>query len=417
MNGVRIDMLLKLYLSVIGYLVVKVRGKNTERFLNLCVNKHLYIRDLKYEEDGIRFTIPVKDFRKIKPLLKKTKSKVHILERHGVPFFIHKYRHRKTFVISFLLACFLVYLSTLYIWDINVTGADAYTNIQMIHDIKANYITLGTLKKDVDCFEMEKALRKDYDKVGWISCDINGTQFNVTITETITTDKLEKTGEPCDIVAIHDCTIEEIITRSGTPLVKSGDSVKKGDILISGIVPIMGDFDVLMDTSYVESDGDIYGVMEINYHDEFELNTYEKIYTGEEKNQYKITFFDQSLKLPGTKIKYKNYDKVTEEKKLKLGKTFYLPVSLNHIHIREYSVAMKKLTQEEAYEKAEKRLDAYISGLTEKKVEILENNVTIEVSDDICTAAGTILVVEPIGIKAPVDQSIIQNEETTDVME
>ena len=38
------------------------------------------------------------------------------------------------------------------------------------------------------------------------------------------------------------CVIKEIITRSGTPMVKPGDVVRKGDILVSGIIEVMDDF-------------------------------------------------------------------------------------------------------------------------------------------------------------------------------
>lgn len=404
-------MLLKLYLFLTGYVTVMVKSGNIERFLNLCVNKSLYIRELKMKDGGIVFSIPVRDFRKIKILLQKTKSKVHILERHGVPFFIHRYRHRKTFVVSAVLACTLVYLSTLYIWDINVTGADQYTAQQMIRDIKEKYLTLGTKRKDVDCFEMEKKLRKDYDKIGWISCDIKGTQFNVIITETVSTDKIEKTGEPCDIIAIRDCTIGEIITRSGIPVVKSGDTVKKGDTLISGIVPIMGDYDALMDISYVESDGDIYGITTIPYEDSFPLHTYDKTYTGKETKKYSLFVMDACLRLPSGKKRYENYDTVTEETKLKLGRTFYLPVIFEAKVLKEYKVSPKTYSDAEAEKLAEKRLNAYIDTLKEKKVEILENNVTIEIRDGTCTASGTLTVSEPVGIRGPIDQSLAPKEE------
>ena len=44
----------------------------------------------------------------------------------------------------------------------------------------------------------------------------------------------DETQDAMDLVAAKDGTITEIITRNGVPLVKAGDSVKKGQILVSG---------------------------------------------------------------------------------------------------------------------------------------------------------------------------------------
>ena len=59
------------------------------------------------------------------------------------------------------------------------------------------------------------------------------------------------------------------------------------------------------------------------------------------------------------------------------------------------------------------KLNSYIDELNKKGVEILENNVKIEVSDDICEAKGTIVTKEQIGI--PADITIInQGEDESD---
>ena len=60
--------------------------------------------------------------------------------------------------------------------------------------------------------------------------------------------------EPCNIIASQDCTITEIVTASGTPVVKAGDDVKKGDILISGAVYLYDDNNEVLDTNYVSAE-------------------------------------------------------------------------------------------------------------------------------------------------------------------
>jgi DNA-directed RNA polymerase subunit beta len=56
----------------------------------------------------------------------------------------------------------------------------------------------------------------------------------VEITETLNVFTDTSMKEPCNVIASQDCTIAEIVTASGTPVVKAGDDVKKGDILTEG---------------------------------------------------------------------------------------------------------------------------------------------------------------------------------------
>ncbi len=402
-------MIISLYLNFIGYVRVIVSGCNAGRFITLCTNKDFYIWNLtacECTDQGIpvyEFNIAVRDFFRIKSLLVKTGTRVHIKERHGIRFIIYRYRHRKCFLLGAIMAWTLIYLSTLFIWDINVSGESAYTNSQLIKEIKENYVTAGTLKKNVDCAELEKTLRNEYDKIAWISCDITGTQLNIVFTETVETDKIEQPDEPCDIIAAKDAVIYEIVTRSGTPVVHAKQEVKKGDVLISGTIEILSDYDELMDLSFVYADGDVYGIVEYEYYDEFNMTTNEKIYTGEKKKYYSISVMDNIFTPYKPGISYENYDIVTEQNKLKLGRTFYLPISVNKSSINEYTVNLVTYTEEEAYEKAEKRLTQYLTNLKEKKVEILENNVTINIDGDVCTVSGTITALEPVGVPSEIN--------------
>ena len=56
------------------------------------------------------------------------------------------------------------------------------------------------------------------------------------------------------------------------------------------------------------------------------------------------------------------------------------------------------MKNEEAKEKAVDKLNIYIDNLKKKGVEILENNVTISIENDKCTAKGTIVTKELIGV-------------------
>ena len=71
-----------------GYIKIQVRGEQTERFLNLCRGRKICIRNLCCHPDGeLTGVLAVKDFFLLGPLCRKTGVRIHIVEKHGLPFF------------------------------------------------------------------------------------------------------------------------------------------------------------------------------------------------------------------------------------------------------------------------------------------------------------------------------------------
>ena len=91
-----------------------------------------------------------------------------------------------------------------------------------------------------------------------------------------------------DIVADQDCVITDIVPRKGIAMVKEGDQVKKGDILISGQVPVNNDAGETIAYQYHESDADIRGQTAISYEDSQEVVYLEKEYLDVQKEEYYI---------------------------------------------------------------------------------------------------------------------------------
>ena len=73
-----------------GYLRICVTSTSPERFLNLCRNRGILLWGLSPHGRDYEMYISIRGFRKLKPVLKKTKTKVTIEERFGLPFLDRK---------------------------------------------------------------------------------------------------------------------------------------------------------------------------------------------------------------------------------------------------------------------------------------------------------------------------------------
>lgn len=392
-----------------GYLILKVKGISCDRFINLCMKNNLNLWNICEDNNCRTFRISAKSFKDLEQYIKKSGVELEILNKKGLPYIFYRYKKRKIFLLGLLLFIGLIYSFSFFIWDINITGEEIYTDEQIIKKLKEYDIKLGTPKSKINCSTLEKMLRDDYEDIAWISCELKGTRLNISINETILPENIKENEKPCNIIAVKDGIITDIYVESGTKVMNKGDEVKKGDILITGAINLYNDYDELIETSYVPANGEIYAIVSYDYNDTFELSHYEKEYTGESKKYYGLCIADNVIEPYKPKTNYNNYDLTQNDKKLKLGNVFYLPFSLKENIIDEYEPVLMTYTTEEAQSKAQMKLNSYIDELSKKGVEILENNVKIEIGDDICTSSGTIVTKERIGV--PADITIINQGE------
>ncbi len=392
-----------------GYLILKVKGISCDRFINLCMKNNLNLWNICEDNNCRTFRISAKSFKDLEQYIKKSGVELEILNKKGLPYIFYRYKKRKIFLLGLLLFIGLIYSFSFFIWDINITGEEIYTDEQIIKKLKEYDIKLGTPKSKINCSTLEKMLRDDYEDIAWISCELKGTRLNISINETILPENIKENEKPCNIIAVKDGIITDIYVESGTKVMNKGDEVKKGDILITGAINLYNDYDELIETSYVPANGEIYAIVSYDYNDTFELSHYEKEYTGESKKYYGLCIANNVIEPYKPKTNYNNYDLTQNDKKLKLGNVFYLPFSLKENIIDEYEPVLMTYTTEEAQSKAQMKLNSYIDELSKKGVEILENNVKIEIGDDICTSSGTIVTKERIGV--PADITIINQGE------
>ncbi|MDF2943685.1 MAG: hypothetical protein K0S01_2543 [Herbinix sp.] len=388
-------MLIKLINWFRGFLCVRIRGAAPERFINLCCNKKIFIWDLRRIEEDYQFHISIKNYKKLKPIAKKTGMVPKITQKSGFPFLMHRYRNRKGFFAGVLICTILVYIMSLFIWDISILGGSKYTPEAMIKFLDENETYTGIKKKKVDCQEIEETIRLAYNDIGWVSAEIKGTRLIIKITETNMPAPAEIAIAPSHMVATKNSIIKKIITRSGTPLVKEGDVVKKGDILVSGINTILDDFNVPLSKKAIVADADIVCKSFYDYHEEFPMSYIDKIYTQDNKKGYFISFFGKKLFLYNPRNSYDKYDIIVNENKLHVTDSFYLPFRYGTITTREYADEKKNYTEDEAILIAEARLKRYFKRLNENHVLITENNVKISIENNKCIAQGRILVEEP----------------------
>lgn len=368
-----------------GYVSVKVWGYSVERLLNLCGNHDVLVWDIEDHGDYHTMRMSVAGFFALKPLLKKTGTKAAVLGKYGLPFFVSKMCRRKLFVAG-LICCILFWcLASRFIWDIRIEGNFALTEDVLMDYLEEKGVHTAMKKSALEIETLEQALREDYDLITWTSVQLRGTTLLIHIKENempvYDNRNKAETERGMDLVAEKEGVVTYIITRSGVPKVTCGDSVQKGDVLVSGAVPVYNEDTTVRRYQYVEADADITLSYTRNLSLEEEVAYEEKCYTGEEMEIPVAGTGEKEVALRFRKVPYDFYDTSEEKKQVQLLDHLYLPLYYGKRTVREYEIVPKMHTEEEMKAFLQRRFRKIIATLNEKGVQITEKNVTIKKND------------------------------------
>ena len=145
-----------------GCVALLMTGKEPERFLNLCAANRIDLWDLIHTEDGYRMKVSVRDYFRLGPLCRKTHSRVRILEKRGLPFLLQRCLKRKAFFLGFAIAAVLLYILSLFIWNIHVEGNYANSTWSVLEYLEETGVSHGILKAGLTVPLLQKVSGKNF---------------------------------------------------------------------------------------------------------------------------------------------------------------------------------------------------------------------------------------------------------------
>lgn len=147
-------------------------------------------------------------------------------------------RFKGVILITIAVSIFAVVWLSGLIWDIRIDGNVNINDRDVLSVLADCGLDIGNPWRKIDKSEIEVALLNERDDISWVNINQRGCVAYVKIVEKEDGEKTDEQSDPyTNIVASCDCVIEEITVKSGIAVVKEGDVVKKGDLLVIGAMP------------------------------------------------------------------------------------------------------------------------------------------------------------------------------------
>ena len=310
--------MLWLYKFICGYLYVEFYGDFSEKILNICAKNRISLWNSRCIKRRIRSSIKARDFKKLPEIARGNKIRVHILKKVGLPFYIKRYKSRVGFTTGFIMFFAFLKFMSCFVWSIEICGNKEVSAKEIISACNSIGIYEGILKSKIDPKVKKQQLLLNVDSLAWASINIEGCCLTVNVTEV--QKKTVDNKQATNLKAAADGIITKIDVISGNCIVKVGQTVKKGDILVSGIIERENS------TQFVHSLGHITAKTERSITASGDYKKEVKRYTGSVKKKSVLNFFGYIIPLYLGKYKGE-YTAKTNCTRLKLlGKE--LPISL-----------------------------------------------------------------------------------------
>lgn len=374
-----------------GYVDIVVEGYYIERFINICNSRQIFLWNIRKDNSITLYaSIEAKRFKDLKDICKRTKCKVKIKNKKGFPFTVKKYKKRKVFLILLLIIILAIIALSRFIWNIEVEGNVDISKEEIMQLAEDHGLAIGASKGKIDTKEIINNIRLERDDIAWVGIDIKGTNAIIKIVEADEKPEIVNEDEYCNIVADKDAIITKVSAQNGTPLVKEGDVVTKGDIIIAGWLE--GKY---TGRQYVHSQGEVQARVWYTTTEKIALKETKKIETGNIENKYSVKINNFQINLHKSLPNFQKYDTIEENKKLRLFSNFYLPLELVTYTYKEYEEVVVVHSFEEAkqmgIDKAAETLKENIEGkkVLDKQVQVkaeaeyIEVQVTYEVEENI----------------------------------
>lgn len=357
-----------------GYCEITVQKENAAAALSLLVREKIPFTRTENDGENVRFCVPYKF-----PAEEKLGRLCEKIRRRSLLHTLFRYRKRAGLAVGAILAAVLIYLSTLFVWDIRVIGAENVPEDEIISLLARRGFCIGTYIPDTDKERLALEITMEDGRFSWFKINMRGTVAVIDLHERTGKDMIEAVTPPSNLVSAYDAQIELLDVKGGATVVKGGQIVHKGDLLVSGIIDSQA-----IGYRLVRARGSVYGRVTLEYETKIPVTYNRKIRKNTVAAEKNLKFFSKNIKVfKNDRISSDIYDIIEKTTRAELFGV-QLPFFLNEKQYVFYDTKETTRTQAECLREAYRQINLQSEAELDN-AEILSRHTEIDFSEEYLT--------------------------------
>jgi len=222
-----------------GSATLRVEERYKSGFLRMLLSENIPASICELTENGekhgVEAVISPKFIKKTTSVLDKYSIKVYIINIKGFCALLPSLRNRIGILVGAVLFFTLLLLSTLFIWRVEIVGAESVPEEYLREVLSESGVGAGAIISRIDAFSVSNSLLLSCPELSWASLRLKGTTATLTVRETVPHQEVKENETPL-LIASESGVIRSILVYEGTAAVKVGSVVRAGDALINGLI-------------------------------------------------------------------------------------------------------------------------------------------------------------------------------------
>lgn len=374
-----------------GIVTLTVTGVEPERFLNECARQGVDLWGAEpVDEVTLRVKVHADQRRKAESIAARLMCDVRADSIQGAPFFLLRISRRYGLLVGMALSLLTTLILSQFILGVQVSGNKTVPTAVILSELRRLGVRPGAFAPGLDEGAIAQQALVELEELSWMAINLKGTRANVLVRERVPKPELEDARQPADVVAETTGIITHLETWQGKALVEEGDTVVKGDVVISSWMPIEPPkYSEITDLGgrLVRAEGRVEARTWRTLTAAIPVEATVKNHTGKEKTRFSLCILGKRLNFyRNSGISFAEYDKITRVQTLTLPGGLELPLQLCRETVREVEVFSTPVDREGTTALLEDRLRERLAVLVEDgeivscEISSVEENGLLKVS-------------------------------------
>src|SRR5690625_4369526 len=170
-------MIRRFWQFVLGYIVVTVKGRQTERFLNRMAEAGIYVWEVESLSTGMLVArMEATAFKRARALCRRQGWQISIVDRFGFPFVLARLWRRKGLFLGGLAALGCLYIASGYIWFVDVEGTEDRLAREVVAVAEKAGLKRKVRAQSFDPKAVQLEILLNIEDLSWATVHIRGTR-------------------------------------------------------------------------------------------------------------------------------------------------------------------------------------------------------------------------------------------------
>ncbi len=400
-------MIVNLLRWLFGYYDISVEGKFTERFINLASRKGVNLWKLRNTDGCICCCVRRNESDIIQSAAEKSQNNIHIVKEHGLPFVLGKYKHRSGLIAGAVLFVIFCKIMSCFIWSINYQLPETINAYEMQSLLEEYGFHEGAYSKSLNVSEITDKVSLRDNRISWMTINIIGSCAEVRVSPD-TSQKVNKRdiSRTSNMMSAADGTVTRIKVKNGTAKIAVGDGIKKGQLLVSGVMEYNDGTTVIVD-----SNAQVFAKTARSTEIKISKNIELPVFSDNTAVKNELVFFGIKLPFSLQDTPDTRYIKTTESQQLTFLES-RLPFYVNSEILREYTKKPVVLDRQQAETILNNKLalyEVFMLGSTNQGT-VLNRKISLKETGDSYILKADYELEEDVCVNMPLQ--VVENDDS-----